>query len=283
MTSSAISVQNVSKRYRSAQALNDVSLEIAPGDVLGLLGPNGAGKSTFVKILCGLVRATEGTAYVRGHRAGTNHACAQLGYLAELFRYPPWLTPDELLSFHQGLSGSTSGRDERERLLEKVGLTDAANRRIGGFSKGMQQRLGLAQALIGDPEIVLLDEPTSALDPQGRLMVRELVGELRERGATVILNSHLLSEVELVCSTIVVMRAGKIVLSGRTEDLNTARGVSIETGSGTVTHPDAARDDVPELVRRAVARGEDVYDVSVQRSSLEDTYLAIMEGEDADA
>src|SRR4051794_7029117 len=180
----ALRVRGLHKRYGSVTALAGVDLEVGEGELVGLLGPNGAGKSTLVKIACGLVRPSAGTATVRGARAGSADAQRSLGYLAELFRFPDWCTADELLALHQQLAGSDGGAAERRDLLARVGLAEVAAQRLGTMSKGMQQRLGLAQALIGDPRLLLLDEPTSALDPAGRRDVRGLLGGLRRaRGA----------------------------------------------------------------------------------------------------
>ncbi len=194
----ALQATDVRKSYGAIQALKGVSLEDGDGELFGLLGPNGAGKSTLVKIACGLVRPTAGTAQIAGAPAGSPAARRALGYLAELFRFPDWLTADELLEMHQRLAGSDGGVGERERLLDDVGLREAMTVRVGTMSKGMQQRLGIAQAMVGSPRVLLLDEPTSALDPAGRRTVRRLLEELRGRGVSVLLNSHLLSEVELV-------------------------------------------------------------------------------------
>ncbi|MBA2513373.1 MAG: ABC transporter ATP-binding protein, partial [Solirubrobacterales bacterium] len=187
----ALSVTGLKKTYGAVTALRGVDLEVGEGELFGLLGPNGAGKSTLVKAACGLVRPTEGSVMVVGAPAGSAQANGALGYLAELFRFPDWCRADELLELHQKLSRSAGGAEERAELLALVGLTDAAGRRIGTISKGMQQRLGLAQALVGDPKLLLLDEPTSALDPAGRRLVRALLERLRDRGVAVLLNSHL--------------------------------------------------------------------------------------------
>jgi ABC-2 type transport system ATP-binding protein len=250
-----------------------VSLEVGDGELVGLLGPNGAGKSTLVKIACGLVRPTSGAARIGGAPAGSEEAHRSLGYLAELFRFPDWLTADELLGMHQRLAGSDGGHRERDRLLESVGLAEAATRRVGAMSKGMQQRLGIAQAMIGSPRVLLLDEPTSALDPAGRRTVRRLLEDLRERGVSVLLNSHLLSEVELVCDRVAIIARGGLVSAGTPEELSRPSGVEIETASGTRLFERAGRDDVPGIVRDLVAAGEEIYGVQVLRSSLEDAYL----------
>ena len=171
----AFEARGLSKRYGSTEALREVSLEVAEGEIVGLLGPNGAGKSTLAKIACGLVRPTAGSASVDGQVAGSRAARAAVGYLAELFRFPGWARADELLTLHQRLADSAGGGAERSELLALVGLPDAARTAVSAMSKGMQQRLGIAQALIGSPRLLLLDEPTSALDPAGRRVVRELL------------------------------------------------------------------------------------------------------------
>src|SRR3712207_2147733 len=178
----ALATRALAKRYGGVEALAGVDLEVGEGELVGLLGPNGAGKSTLVKIACGLVRPSAGEATVCGHRAGSGAARASLGYLAELFRFPGWYTADELLRLHQRLAGSAGGEPERRELLELVGLTEARHRKVDAMSKGMQQRLGIAQALVGSPRLLLLDEPMSALDPAGRRPTRSPLGEPRRRG-----------------------------------------------------------------------------------------------------
>ena len=261
------------KRYGAIDALRGVSLEVGEGELVGLLGPNGAGKSTLVKIACGLVRPTAGTATIGGAPAGSPEAHRSLGYLAELFRFPDWLTADELLGMHQRLAGTEGGAAERARLLEAVGLAEAAQRRVGAMSKGMQQRLGIAQAMVGGPRVPLLDEPTSALDPAGRRTVRRLLEDLRGRGVAVLLNSHLLSEVELVCDRVAIIARGELVAAGTPEELSRPSGIEVETADGTRVFEGATREEAPRIVRELVAAGEDVYGVQVLRSSLEDAYL----------
>ncbi|HSB38630.1 MAG TPA: ABC transporter ATP-binding protein [Gaiellaceae bacterium] len=275
---SALSARGLEKRYGSTTALAGVDVEVAEGELVGLLGPNGAGKSTLVKIACGLVRQTRGQVEIAGARAGSLAARRSLGYLAELFRFPGWYSADELLELHQRLSGSGGGASERAELLELVGLADARTRRVEAMSKGMQQRLGIAQALVGAPPLLLLDEPTSALDPVGRRTVRLLLEELRGRGTSVLLNSHLLSEVELVCDRVVILLRGQVVAEGSPAELGRARGVEIETDEGTRVH-DGAREDVPRLVADLVAAGRKVYGVRVLTSTLEETYLEAVGGE----
>jgi len=277
----ALLVDDAAKRYGRVQALDGVSLEVQPGELVGLLGPNGAGKSTLVKIACGLIRASRGRAEICGAPAGSPGARAALGYLAELFRFPGWYSADEVLRLHQRLSGSPGRADERGRLLELVGLADARAVRVDAMSKGMQQRLGIAQALVGSPPLLLLDEPTSALDPAGRRTVRALLEELRERGIGVLLNSHLLSEIELVCDRVVILSHGRVVAAGRPEDLSQPRGVEIETDEGVRLFPKAQRDQVPGLVEQVVREGRQIYGVRVLATSLEEEYLEAVGGDKA--
>ena len=238
---SVLAVAGLEKRYRRVQALAGVDLAVEPGQLVGLLGPNGAGKSTLVKIACGLVRPTRGRAEVAGAPAGSLAARQALGYLAELFRFPGWMT------------------------------------RVAAMSKGMQQRLGIAQAMVGKPQLLLLDEPTSALDPAGRRVVRELLEELRRRGTSVLLNSHLLSEVELVCDHVVIVDHGRVVAAGAPAELRREGGVEVEMAAGVRKFPDARRADVPNLVRELVAAGEDVFGVRVVTSTLEEAYLEVVD------
>jgi ABC-2 type transport system ATP-binding protein len=275
----ALAVSGLVKRYGNVGALVGVDLTVERGELVGLLGPNGAGKSTLVKIACGLVRPSGGRAEICGARAGTRDARAALGYLAEFFRFPGWTSADELLELHQRLTGSEGGDRERGELLELVGLADARRRRVEEMSKGMQQRLGIAQALVGKPELLLLDEPTSALDPVGRRTVRALLEELQRRGVSVLLNSHLLSEVELVCDRVAILLAGKVVTAGTPGELAKPRGVEIETDAGVATYRDATRDDVPGLIERLVRDGRKVFGAQVLTSTLEEVYVEAVGGE----
>ena len=275
----ALAVRALAKRYGRIEALRGVDLEVRDGELVGLLGPNGAGKSTLVKIACGLVRPTSGEAIVCGAPAGSAPARAAVGYLAELFRFPGWYTADEVLELHQRLAGSSGGESERRDLLGLVGLTDARGRRVEAMSKGMTQRLGVAQALVGRPRLLLLDEPTSALDPVGRRTVRELLEQLRGRGVGVLLNSHLLSEIELVCDRVVILLGGRVIAAGTPAELARARGVEVETDEGTRVFETAGREDAPKIVADLVAAGRRVYGVRVRTSTLEEVYLDAVGGE----
>ena len=274
----AFSARGLAKRYGRVEALGGVDIDVDEGELVGLLGPNGAGKSTLTKIACGLVRPSSGHVEVSGAPAGSLAARRRLGYLAELFRFPGWTSADELLRLHQRLTGSEGGATERTDLLELVGLVDARTRRVEAMSKGMQQRLGIAQALVGAPRVLLLDEPTSALDPVGRRVVRTLLEELRRRGVSVLLNSHLLSEVELVCDRVVILLGGKVVAAGSPAELAQPRGVEIETDEGRRVVP-GGREEVPRLVEELVHNGSRVYEVRVLTSTLEEVYLDAVGGE----
>ena len=269
----SLGVRGLTKRYGQIEALRGIDLDVGEGELVGFLGPNGAGKSTLVKVACGLVRASSGSAEVCGARAGSAAARSALGYLAELFRFPGWMSADEVLRLHQRLTASRGGERERAELLELVDLGEAKDRRVEAMSKGMQQRLGIAQALVGSPRLLLLDEPTSALDPVGRRTVRELLEELRRRGVSVLLNSHLLSEVELVCDRVAIVSKGELVAAGTTAQLAKPRGVEIETEEGTQVYSDATREETPRLVAELLDAGRRIYGVRVLRSSLEEIYL----------
>jgi ABC-2 type transport system ATP-binding protein len=276
----ALATRGLTKRYGGVEALGGVDLDVGEGQLVGLLGPNGAGKSTLVKIACGLVRPTAGSAEICGAPAGSRAARGALGYLAELFRFPGWYSGDEVLALHQRLTGSAGGEGERAELLDLVGLTEARGRRVDAMSKGMQQRLGIAQALVGRPRLLLLDEPTSALDPAGRRTVRGLLEELRRRGTSVLLNSHLLSEIELVCDRVVILSRGSVVAAGSPSELARPRGVEVDTADGVRRFPQAGRDDAPAIVADLVGQGEQIYGVRVLTTTLEETYLHAVAGEE---
>jgi ABC-2 type transport system ATP-binding protein len=221
VTARPVTAEGLVKRYGRRLAVDDLTLHIEPGEVVGLLGPNGAGKTTTVKMLLGLVRPSSGRAALFGTPVSNPAARRRVGYLPEQFRFPPWLTGAGLLDLHGRLAGLDvdARRQQAAEILELVGLSGRESEPIGSYSKGMQQRIGLAQALVGDPALVILDEPTSALDPIGRRDVREVVRSLRSRGTAVVLNSHLLSEVEMVCDRVVIVDRGRVARSGRLDEL----------------------------------------------------------------
>ena len=294
----AVWCSGLRKRYGKQQAVEDVSLEVRRGQVVGLLGPNGAGKTSVIKMLLGLVHPDAGEVMLLGRPAADPAARARVGYLPELFRYQPWLTAAEVLVLHVRLSGiAVSGQEQRE-CLALVGLADRAGDRVGGFSKGMQQRLGLAVALVAGPELVILDEPTSALDPLGRVDVRDIVLALKARDVAVLLNSHLIGEVERVCDRVVILDRGRVAASGtlsellgqrevrlRLADLSpaaearlTTTGVVERAGDWfTVALPaEEDRTAIPDLVRDLVTLGARVHAVEPARISLEERLLGIL-------
>ena len=290
------------KRYGRRQAVYDVSLQVGRGEVVGLLGPNGAGKTTVIKMLLGLVHPDGGEAMLLGRPAADPAARTQVGYLPELFRYQPWLSAAEVLALHVRLSGVSVPAREQHDCLSLVGLAERAGDRVGGFSKGMQQRLGLAVALVARPELVVLDEPTSALDPLGRVDVRDIVLALKARGVAVLLNSHLIGEVERVCDRVVILDGGRVAASGTLAELLgqreirlhlpdlppaaearlAATGVVERVGDWfTVALP--ADDDgaaVPDLVRDLVTLGARVHAAEPARISLEERLLGILRAGD---
>ena len=222
--------QGLTKRYGEVAALSDLTMTVPRGEVFGFLGPNGAGKTTSVKLLLGLARPTSGQAWVLGAPLGDQSTRRHIGYLPELFRYQGWLRAREVLALHCELAQlpRASWPEEIDDALETVGLNDRADDRVATFSKGMQQRLGLGVALLGNPHMVFLDEPTSALDPVGRRDVREIIRKLKARGTTVFLNSHLLTEVEQVCDRVAIVDHGSVVATGPLDDLLSSKvGVRI--------------------------------------------------------
>jgi ABC-2 type transport system ATP-binding protein len=297
----AIETVGLRKEYGRKVALHGLDLTVAAGEVFGFLGPNGAGKTTTVKILLGLVQPTSGSARIFGRAAGEAEARRKVGYLPENFRFHDWLTGTALLEFHGRLAGMSLA-DLRERIpsvLDRVGLSGRGGDRIRSYSKGMTQRIGLAQAIIHEPDLVLLDEPTSALDPVGRREVRDLIRSLRERGMTVFLNSHLLSEVEMVCDRVAIVDRGRVVRSGRLDellaglpelrvtvdridrallDLLSQFGSVLDAKDATVVlglnEPEVAA-RVSEAVVRA---GYCLYALVPSHQSLEDVFLNLVEG-----
>ena len=294
----AVWCSGLRKRYGRRPAVEDVSLEVGRGDVVGLLGPNGAGKTSVIKMLLGLVRPDACEVMLLGRPATDPAARARVGYLPELFRYHPWLSAAEVLALHVRLSGMDVTAREQRECLGLVGLAERAGDRVGGFSKGMQQRLGLAVALVAGPELVVLDEPTSALDPLGRADVRDIVLKLKSQGVAVLLNSHLIGEVERVCDRVVVLDRGRVAASGTLAELLGQRQVRLQltdlsataearlTATGnversgdwfTVALPaDADGTAVPDLVRDLVAVGARVHAVEPARITLEERLLGIL-------
>jgi ABC-2 type transport system ATP-binding protein len=293
----AIRTQELAKRYGSLTALAGLTMTIPRGDIFGFLGPNGAGKTTAVKLLLGLTPPTSGSAEVLGAEIGDREALRRVGYLPELFRYQSWLSAREILALHCELAGIDRSAWQREiaDALAIVGLSDRGSGRLGTFSLGMQQRLGLGVALLGAPDLVVLDEPTSALDPVGRHDVREIIRALGERGTTVFLNSHLLGEVEQVCQRVAIVDRGRVVAEGTLDELLGGDTVRIRAtgldraartglagfgqldGEGdwlVIRGIDAER--VPDLIADIVRLGGRVYAVEPRHESLEDRFLRLL-------
>ncbi|HWF56851.1 MAG TPA: ABC transporter ATP-binding protein [Candidatus Dormibacteraeota bacterium] len=300
----AIHAVGLTKRYGHIEALAGLTMSVPGGEIFGFLGPNGAGKTTAVKLLLGLTTPTAGDAWLLGEPIGRAEARRGVGYLPELFRYPAWLSPVEVLAFHCRLIGVPRTRrdDEIESSLTTVGLQQRGRDRVGTFSKGMQQRLGLAVAMLGAPRIVFLDEPTSALDPVGRHDVREIIRALRTQGTAVFLNSHLLSEVEQVCDRLAVVDRGRVIASGTLDEiLGGGAGVRLRVSrlpglagllsrfgeviseGEWVTVRGVGTEAVADIVADLVARGGRVHAVEPQRHSLEDRFLEVLRAADDEA
>jgi ABC-2 type transport system ATP-binding protein len=301
--SPAVWCSGLRKRYGRRTAVDDVSFTVGRGEVVGLLGPNGAGKTSVIKMLLGLVRPDAGEVLLLGRESSDPRSRSAVGYLPELFRYQPWLTAAEVLDLHVKLSRIDVPPAERRECLAMVGLGERTGDRVGDFSKGMQQRLGLAVALVARPELVVLDEPTSALDPIGRVDVRDLVLSLKARGVAVLLNSHLIGEVERVCDRVVILDAGRVAASGTLAELLGQREVRLRLGdvdqrveerlraAGSLARSGdwftvalSSEDDgvtVPDLVRDLVGLGVRVHAVEPVRISLEERLLAVLRHEEA--
>jgi ABC-2 type transport system ATP-binding protein len=293
----AIETRGLRKAYGRTVALESLDIRVEAGEVFGFLGPNGAGKTTAVKLLLGLTRPTAGDGTVLGAPLGDLGTRARIGYLPELFRYQAWLTAREVLELHASLAGLERARRaaEIERVLALVGLADRAGDRTAGFSKGMQQRLGLATALLGDPALVILDEPTSALDPVGRDDVRAIIREAQSRGSAVLLNSHLLGEVERLCNRVAIVHRGRVVAAGSLSDLLGEAAVRLRVtdlpdydglfdgfgpverdGEGWLTVRGVPDERVPALVAAVVGAGGQIHAVDPGRRSLEDLFLDVV-------
>jgi ABC-2 type transport system ATP-binding protein len=221
MDQAAIDLRSVTKRYGRVQALDDVAMQVQPGEVFGLLGPNGAGKSTLVKILMTVIRPTHAEGTLLGHPIGHKRTLARVGYLPEHLRMPDYLTGRQAIEFFGAMSkiDRPTRRRRAGELLELVGMRADADRRLGTYSKGMRQRIGLAQALVNEPELLVLDEPTDGLDPVGHRDVREILQRLRGQRKTIFLNSHRLEEVERICDRVAILVRGRIVRQGTVPEL----------------------------------------------------------------
>ena len=295
----AIETNALRKEFGKTVAVKGLSLRVPRGEIFGFLGPNGAGKSTSIKLLLGLSHRTSGDAFVLGAPAGDVETRRRIGFLPEGFRFYEWLTAAELLTLHAKLFGMSPAQIRKQvpATIDLVGLTPHRDRRVGGFSKGMLQRIGLAQAIVHEPELIFLDEPTSGLDPIGRRTVRDILRAQRDRGATVFLNSHLLGEIEITCDRVVFIKDGEVVashdLSDRSNEevrlLVRAGNVSpavvetlrqfctaIAVDEGGLLLTARSKPIVPEIVRTLATHGADVYEVTPQREPLEELFVRIM-------
>ncbi len=291
-----VQTQGLRKTYGRHVALESLDLSVGRGQVIGLLGPNGAGKTTAVKLLLGLSRPSSGGGTLLGRPLGDRVARRSVGYLPELFRYPQWLSAREVVRLHCQLAGlpRSSWPAWTDQALAIVGLGHRATDRVGTFSKGMQQRLGLGLALLGDPELVILDEPTSALDPVGRDDVRSIIRTARARGASVILNSHLLGEVERVCDEVVIVHRGRVIAAGGLRQLLGAPSLRLAI-SGiddpvallqrfAPVHPESDRwvlhpldpERIPDVVAAVIGARGRVHAVEPVQRSLEDLFLELV-------
>ena len=296
-----IEIRGLRKTFGRIVALDQLTMTVPRGEVFGFLGPNGAGKTTSVKLLLGLSRPTAGEGRVLGAPLGDVETRRRIGYLPELFRYQGWMTAREVLALHCELARLPRPEwpGEIAAALDLVGLADRGDSRTETYSKGMQQRLGLGVALLGRPELVVLDEPTSAMDPVGRRDVRRIIGALRDRGTTVFLNSHLLTEVERICDRVAIVDHGRVVAELTMAELEREQGVRVRVTGPTEAAMVAATShgptridgewlsvdgiadaDVPALVRDLAASGAEVHAVVPTRQSLEDRFMALL-GPDA--
>ena len=292
----AIETDELRKEFGDNAAVKCLTLQIQQGEVFGFLGPNGAGKTTSIKMLVGLIAPTSGKAALLGAPLGDRNTRAQIGFLPEHFRFQEWLTAREFLSLHGNLFGMERTRlaARINELLERVGLAGFRNKPLSTFSKGMLQRIGLAQALLNQPALVFLDEPTSGLDPVGRVLVRDIIGELRQQGTCVFLNSHLLSEIEVTCNRVAFISHGEVIRllelasldAGQVKVVLRVGEVSQEIASGLSTWAEAIQLDkhqltltarneeaLPEINRYLVTHGVAVYEISPKHVSLEELFI----------
>ena len=297
----AIQTQGLRKEFGNKAAVKDLTLSVNRGEVFGFLGPNGAGKTTSVKMLLSLTKPTAGTAVLLNHPLGHRQARTRIGYLPEHFRFHEWLTAAEFLNLHGRLYGMETAQRTAviPDLLALVGLSEKANAKLKTFSKGMLQRIGLAQALINNPELVFLDEPTSCLDPLGRRLVRDIINYLREEGTAVFLNSHLLSEVEKTCDRVAFIRDGSIIETISLADFGqdcvqlTVRvgqptpellnqladfgeGVHLNRANGRIHLTIQQEAQLPELAHWLITQGHTLYELTPEQLSLEDRFLQIV-------
>jgi ABC-2 type transport system ATP-binding protein len=291
---------NLSKIYENNKGCRDINIAVPKGEIYGFLGPNGAGKSTFIKTIVGLLFPTSGTAQILGRPIGDIEAKKKIGYLPELFKYQEWMTGLDLLSFHSALYklDKKAAAIKIEEVLEIVNLKGAEKSKIGTYSKGMQQRIGIASALLCDPELLFLDEPTSALDPIGRKEVRDIMVELKNRGKTVFLNSHLLSEVEMVCDSAAIISKGNIIKQGKMSELlegNTVLDIQVKDINNEILNNLEKIDEnvtfdgknikmhvkenfeIHHIASLIISGGGKLYGLTPHRNSLEELFIKLVE------
>ncbi len=292
----AIETEGLRKVFGNLVAVKNLTLQIQQGEVFGFLGPNGAGKTTSIKMFVGLISPTAGRATLLGSPLGDRHVLARVGFLPEHFRFQEWLTASEFLELHGQLYGMAhqSLAERIDTLLERVGLSEFRDHRLSTFSKGMLQRIGLAQALLNHPALVFLDEPTSGLDPVGRILVRDIIRELRHEGTCVFLNSHLLSEIEVTCDRVAFISHGEVVRMLELSSLDTgqlvvsikASGLTPEIANGLSTWAEEislqdahlslkakSEAELPQINRYLVSHGVDVYEITPKHPTLEEIFI----------
>lgn len=305
MNDLAIETRQLRKEYGPKVAVDDLTLQVPRGEVFGFIGPNGAGKSTTVKMLLHLVRPTSGEVWVLDHHPSDPQARTKVGFLPEDFRFHEWLRATEFLTFHGKLYGLSSNvlKERIPQLLDLVGLTGSAQMRLSEFSKGMLQRIGLAQAMLNEPDLILLDEPTSGLDPLGRRLVRDVIRQLKADGTAVFLNSHLLSEVEVTCDRVAFIREGRVVRIDTMSDLLNQRtevilrvdtlkpgllaalqplGSDLRVNGSTLLMMVEDQEVVPAIAQLAFQHGVKVYELSPRQISLEEIFVSTIEADEKD-
>lgn len=299
-----IETENLTKYYGGKVGCKDISISVAEGEIFGFLGPNGAGKSTFIKMLVGLLFPTSGKATVLGMPLGNVETRMKVGYLPENFKYQDWMTGADLLSFHASLYKLDKKQtvNKIDEVLELVNLKGQERYKVGTYSKGMQQRIGLACALLPEPNLLFLDEPTSALDPVGRKEVRDIMLKLKSKGKTVLLNSHLLSEVEMVCDSAAIINKGKVVTYGKMDEILEGKimlqiradSVSSETllklrsidpyisnVNDMIKMTIGDNGLIPQIAELIVSSGGRLYELTPARQSLENVFINLVKGGEA--
>lgn len=296
-----IETENLTKYYGNKIGCKDISISVGAGEIFGFLGPNGAGKSTFIKMMVGLLFPTSGKALVLGKPVGDIDVRKKIGYLPENFKYQDWMTGEDLLNFHASLYklDKKSAVSKIEEVLDIVKLKGHESYRVGTYSKGMQQRIGLACALLTDPDLLFLDEPTSALDPVGRKEVREIMTTLKSKGKTVLLNSHLLSEVEAVCDSAAIIKRGSIIKHGKMDDILESKLIleinaenlsneilsklkefdsSLTQSNNNLNMQIKSKTDIHCIASIIINGGGRLFELSPKKISLENVFLNLIEG-----